>query len=668
MKKKFFLTSMMLFSATLVTFGIEKPGNDAVAYSLGEKTVVNAGTITEEYNFSSTPTKTGNTYYVYFTHKTVNSDIKNQFSLVPETVNGTNANLENWSENFQNYNDGGIGIDIKQTYLVSLATLSNGDKQLSIKDESLYSQYKEILTIIANKYNDEFDGEGYNLIKLGSEISGITKDEKNYLIHDRIYYVCDCELGEYSNVYPILGILGTKTTDIQYKDCSDDYKTIVIPNNFITSTVYSLTIPNSVTSIEDEAFANASKLTSITSNTLSFIVETEADGTQYLFEVDNSDNKTLVFATASTKVTVLDWDDTYVGIKDNALKFRSNLTINTVNPISYTSAKGANTVVQKKASTKPASYDFSTGDYTVTESINASDMAGIINNAITYNCTYVDMTGADVTEDLDIDAICEANSKDFSNLNTIFFFPASTHNVTGKNVVVDGNCANLVLTEAADFFSPYDFHAANVTYNRTISTNWSTISLPFDVNGANATTLKATCNFGDLYSYSAVNNEFTFAIKDVMTAYTPYIIQSSSDVIDPTFSNVDVAATTGHVENSMERNGASFCSTMSRKQLTATNETSYFFFKDNLVYAVNKGTVKPFRCFMSAPAQPAAAGSLRIIDAAGNEMEVLELDNTTYIETISKDVKNDVTYNLNGQKVENNNGLMVKKGSKMIIK
>ena len=76
--------------------------------------------------------------------------------------------------------------------------------------------------------------------------------------------------------------------------------------------------------------------------------------------------------------------------------------------------------------------------------------------------------------------------------NAIALVDADSPFKTGKNIVVkDGNsytCAELVLTDGADFYTPVAFTAANATYTRTPSvwatndgsgSGWETICLPF---------------------------------------------------------------------------------------------------------------------------------------------------------------------------------------------
>lgn len=73
--------------------------------------------------------------------------------------------------------------------------------------------------------------------------------------------------------------------------------------------------------------------------------------------------------------------------------------------------------------------------------------------------------------------------------NALLVIESAVSTPTGTNVVVkDGDaytCANLVLTDGADFYTPYDFTAAQATYTRQPqvyadgSKGWETLCLPF---------------------------------------------------------------------------------------------------------------------------------------------------------------------------------------------
>ena len=90
----------------------------------------------------------------------------------------------------------------------------------------------------------------------------------------------------------------------------------------------------------------------------------------------------------------------------------------------------------------------------------------------------IDLTQATLGEDVE--------TGDFTNTqpNTLFYVAADTQ-LAGSNVVAGGACADLVITDAEDFYVPADFTATELVYNRTLTAGeYAAIVLPFDVDAA----------------------------------------------------------------------------------------------------------------------------------------------------------------------------------------
>lgn len=90
----------------------------------------------------------------------------------------------------------------------------------------------------------------------------------------------------------------------------------------------------------------------------------------------------------------------------------------------------------------------------------------------------IDLTEATTGEGL--------STENFTNTqpNTLFYVAADTQ-LAGSNVVAGGACADLVITDAEDFYVPADFTATELVYNRTLTAGeYATIVLPFDVDAA----------------------------------------------------------------------------------------------------------------------------------------------------------------------------------------
>ena len=88
----------------------------------------------------------------------------------------------------------------------------------------------------------------------------------------------------------------------------------------------------------------------------------------------------------------------------------------------------------------------------------------------------IDLTQATLGEDVE--------TGDFTNTqpNTLFYVAADTQ-LAGSNVVAGGACADLVITDAEDFYVPADFTATELAYNRTLTAGqYAAVVLPFGVD------------------------------------------------------------------------------------------------------------------------------------------------------------------------------------------
>ena len=90
----------------------------------------------------------------------------------------------------------------------------------------------------------------------------------------------------------------------------------------------------------------------------------------------------------------------------------------------------------------------------------------------------IDLTQATLGEDVE--------TGDFTNTqpNTLFYVAADTQ-LAGSNVVAGGACADLVITDAEDFYVPADFTATELAYNRTLTAGqYAAVVLPFGVDAS----------------------------------------------------------------------------------------------------------------------------------------------------------------------------------------
>lgn len=108
------------------------------------------------------------------------------------------------------------------------------------------------------------------------------------------------------------------------------------------------------------------------------------------------------------------------------------------------------------------------GDWQKVEYNDFATLAGKLNDGI----TSIDMRGT-TTKDVDVNAMRGEHS------NVLVFADEA---YKANNIVANGNCANLVLTNAQSFAIPENFNAANVFITRQVYAGMNTLCLPFYVS------------------------------------------------------------------------------------------------------------------------------------------------------------------------------------------
>ena len=191
---------------------------------------------------------------------------------------------------------------------------------------------------------------------------------------------------------------------------------------------------------------------------------------------------------------------------------------------------------------------------------------------------------------------------------------------TGANIVVKSGdaytCANLVLTDGADFYTPVAFTAAQATYSRPLTngTQWGTVALPFDA---------ATVTGAELFRVARQDGDALYVDEtNGMAGGEPLVFRANAEVteVDFTGANVTVRATTDAATGSTVLKGTS-------QTVSQLAEGAYFIYGDKF-YRVASGSqvgMKAFRAYI-----PAAAGvSTRSAGAASQLRIVFNASETT---------------------------------------
>lgn len=174
------------------------------------------------------------------------------------------------------------------------------------------------------------------------------------------------------------------------------------------------------------------------------------------------------------------------------------------------------------------------GDWKKVEYNDFATLAGKLNAGI----TSINMRGT-TTKDVDVNAM----RGDHSN---VLVFADEAYDA--NNIVANGNCANLVLTNAQSFATPEDFKAAKVSITRQVYDGKNTLCLPFYVSeedlGAQAIATYTGTEEKD------GNTIINFEKKDAVDANVPFIAQFDADSNEPlTFTNKGVVNTPAEMGN-----------------------------------------------------------------------------------------------------------------------
>lgn len=217
---------------------------------------------------------------------------------------------------------------------------------------------------------------------------------------------------------------------------------------------------------------------------------------------------------------------------------------------------------------------------------------------------------------------------------------------TETNVVVNGTCENLVLSDGANYVAGSSFTAASATYNATVSESlgYKTIVLPYAVD--------VPAGFEAYTVGSVVGNELTMNAVSTIPANTPAILKNAGTAVMAA-SNVaveatgDVKPTDGVLVGTYEAINAPVGS-----YVLQNHDGNVAFY--NVTEAVQP-VVGAFRAYLSVPSGEARIRMVFDGEASGIEKNV----------TSSKG--DAIYYNLAGQRVSKfAKGVVISNGHKLI--
>ncbi|MBQ9640915.1 MAG: hypothetical protein IJV06_05100 [Bacteroidaceae bacterium] len=234
-----------------------------------------------------------------------------------------------------------------------------------------------------------------------------------------------------------------------------------------------------------------------------------------------------------------------------------------------------------------------------------------------------------------------------ANLNALFIANAGVLS-NAQNVIVDGTCANLVLTDGYAFKAPAGFTATSASYTTTINetAKAGTLCLPFDATipeGVTAYTLAYTS--GDAAAATAVETTIPANTPVLLNGSGSATFEGTSVAIDADANNVS-GAMTGVFETTKVPTGS---------YVLQNGNDGVGFYK----VASSDIVAKPFRAYLTAQ----SSGAKIRIDYTGT-------DDATGINLVNaQNVEDGVIYNLSGMRVSQpTKGIYIKNGKKFIVK
>ena len=263
-----------------------------------------------------------------------------------------------------------------------------------------------------------------------------------------------------------------------------------------------------------------------------------------------------------------------------------------------------------------------------------------INSNISASTNVVDLS--------ETTGLSNAEINTTANPNTIIYAKSGAVS-NSNNVVVDGTCANLVLTDGHPFTATKSFTATNASYNMTAVAGgkFGTLMLPFTVS----------TKPGKAYSLDADINAIDGTIKGSevtsINANIPVLVTATGNYAG---SNVDVAVTSastlytnGNLTGVYQETYAPVGSYVLQNH-TATNGVAFY-----LVGNVQP-KVKPFRAYI--PALGSNSKAIKVI---------LDGETTGISNVENQNTEGEVIYDLSGRKVTKaGKGVYIVNGKKII--
>lgn len=183
-----------------------------------------------------------------------------------------------------------------------------------------------------------------------------------------------------------------------------------------------------------------------------------------------------------------------------------------------------------------------------------------------------------------------------SDLGNTLFFISGSQALSGNNVVVDGTCANFVLTDGQSFNAPEDFTASQITYNRVIAPSTDkdevyTFVLPFALTAdqVNGTVYDLTDVKDGVLDFKSVAN---------LEANHPYLVVSNgTELLNNENGELSgKISATNDLTHEITGKGVAMVGAYEATRVTSDGSKNWYGYnvKGEFVKATT-GTINPFR-------------------------------------------------------------------------
>lgn len=216
----------------------------------------------------------------------------------------------------------------------------------------------------------------------------------------------------------------------------------------------------------------------------------------------------------------------------------------------------------------------------------SSNLAQLVMVGGSANISAIDLTGATLTGAF--------STEDFGAAANCLFLVPEGADFTGNNVVKDGKCDNLVLTDGQPFYAPEAFTADAISYNRTDleANEIYTFVLPFAVSTEQVN--------GAVYELAGIAEgviSFAPVADGMLEANKPYLVRATDKTLladDASISGEVKAVTEATVKNAVT--GVTHVGAYQTTAVTSDNATSWYGYnQEGKFVKANTGTIKPFR-------------------------------------------------------------------------